>query len=759
MIPRKSSIDTANAVVVCLTAGGRITDWNLEAERVFGWSRDEAIGRDYDELLGAPPSSGDLDTAMAHLRGGAASWSFETRRRARDLGERVLLCTLIQSPAEGSAAAEMLLVAHDVTPRALAEEQLRTREAELNEAQRLSRLGSWTWKIDADVVTWSDEMFRIAGRDPIDGAPPYAEQAALYDPADALTRAVTRAVTAGEPFEIMAKIIRPDGERRWIVSRGTPIRDSAGRVVRLHGTLQDVTEVHEQQAMLDALNNSLERSEHRYRDLVENLLDVVFSVDMSGRIEYVSAAISKYGYTAADLVGEHFARLFHPGDLPALERAFASTLAGDNDPGEFRAVSSDGCIHWVQVSSRAVFEGDRPAGLTGVVIDVTEQRRAEDQLRAAQRLEAIGRLAGGVAHDFNNLLVAIIGYAEFALDSLRAEEPARKDIEEILKAGERAATLTRQLLAFSRRQLLKPEVISLNEVVRNLETMLRRLIGEDIEFRTMLVDEIAPVLADPGQIEQVLMNLVVNARDAMPGGGTITIETSSGEALDVSQSPGTAPAGWVVLHVGDTGMGMDEATKAQIFEPFFTTKATGEGTGLGLATVYGIVKQSGGSIAVETAPGAGTRFRIAFPRDNSGAAIANLPAERPAQESRRGSETILIVEDEEAVRHLARRFLSAAGYGVMTAANGLDALLACEDHDGPIDLLLTDVVMPQMSGPELAVRLTTVREDLRVLYMSGYTGSAVSKHGVLARGTHLLEKPFTRAELTRRVRQVLDEPI
>jgi two-component system, cell cycle sensor histidine kinase and response regulator CckA len=755
MISNNADIDSANTVVVALAPDRRIIRWNREAERVFGWTRDEAVGRDAHECLGADIR---FDDAIARVLAGAAPWSFELRGEARDGSSRVALWTFIPSSTAAGHAAEILAVAHDITHRARAEERARAGEADLREAQRVACLGSWIWQIEPDVVTWSDEMFRIAGRDPRLGAPSYADQATLYDPPDVLARAVERARLTGEPFEVEVSIVRPSGGRRWTVARGTAERDGNGTIVRMRGTVQDLTERHEQQAMLQAVNDSLQRSEHRYRDLVENLLDVVFSLDVDGRLEYVSPAISKYGYVADDVIGTHFSLLFHPGDLAAIESAFAATLAGDNDPAEYRALDTSGGIHHVQISARAVFDDDRPAGLTGVVIDVTEQRQAEERLRVSQRLEAVGRLAGGVAHDFNNLLVVIIGYAEFAMDSVREGDPIRGDLEEIRKAGERAAALTRQLLAFSRRQLLKPEVISLNEVVRGMDGMLGRLIGEDIEFKTVLTDDLAPVLADPGQIEQVLMNLVVNARDAMPTGGTLTIATAPGRPRD-AQIGRAAERGdeWVVLSVADTGSGMDDATRAQIFEPFFTTKPQGEGTGLGLATVYGIVNQSGGTIALDTAPGAGTTFRVALPADRSGAPVANLPGSRAQASPRPGKETILIAEDEDAVRQLAQRFLAAAGYQVLTAANGDSALRIAEQHGGPIDLLLADVVMPLMSGPELAQRLDEARPGLRVLFISGYTGTAISKHGVLGPETRLLEKPFTGADLLKRVRQILDE--
>jgi PAS domain S-box-containing protein len=386
--------------------------------------------------------------------------------------------------------------------------------------------------------------------------------------------------------------------------------------------------------------------------------------------------------------------------------------------------------------------------------DVTEQRRAEEQRRAAQRLEAVGRLAGGIAHDFNNLLVAIIGYAEFAIDGLPDADPLRGDLQEIVKAGGRAAALTRQLLAFSRKQVLKPQALDANEVLRNMEGMLRRLLGEDIDFQTRYAIGPASVLADPGQMEQVIMNLAVNARDAMPTGGTLVIETSIERSTP--EAAGTSePVEYVTISVTDTGRGMDEATRAQIFEPFFSTKTVGGGTGLGLATVHGIVTQSGGRIAVRSAPARGTSFRVAFPlldwrADNvSGAHARSLSAGAPRS-------TILLVEDEAAVRQVANRSLTAAGFTVLAASDPGQAFVICQEHQAKIDLLLTDVIMPGMSGRALWELVRPLRPEMQVLYMSGYSGTAISQHGVLTEGTHLIEKPFNGAALVRRVSEVLE---
>jgi PAS domain S-box-containing protein len=391
--------------------------------------------------------------------------------------------------------------------------------------------------------------------------------------------------------------------------------------------------------------------------------------------------------------------------------------------------------------------------------DVTEQRQNEEQLRVAHRMESIGRLAGGIAHDFNNLLTVIINHTAFAAKDVGKEDPLQADLAEIGKAAERAGLLTRQLLAFSRKQVLKPQVLDLNKIVGGMEKMLRRLLGEDIDLAVVLAVGLGKVMADPGQIEQVVMNLAVNARDAMPDGGKLTIETAYVE-LDgaySSQHVGMKPGPYVMLSVSDTGCGMDERTRARLFEPFFTTKQTGKGTGLGLATVYGIVKQSGGDIWVYSEPGHGTTFKVYLPHELS----AKETGERASQLTTDavGTETILVVEDEDAVRNLAKRILERAGYTVLTAANGGEALVICGRQQESVGLVLTDVVMPGMNGKELADRLARLYPNLRVLYMSGYTDDAIVHRGVLAPGTHFIGKPFNAADLTRMVREVLDEPM
>ena len=372
-------------------------------------------------------------------------------------------------------------------------------------------------------------------------------------------------------------------------------------------------------------------------------------------------------------------------------------------------------------------------------------RQSEEQLRQAQKMEAIGRLAGGVAHDFNNLLTIITGYSDMMLEQLNHEDPLREKLEEVRKASERAGALTRQLLAFSRKQVLKPEVLSLNAVVQDLEKMLRRVIGEDIELAISLSSDLANTRADRGQIEQVILNLAVNARDAMREGGRLSLETRNVET-------GIDPVSHVLLRLTDTGCGMDEEIIAQIFEPFFTTKGEGKGTGLGLSTVYGIVKQSGGTIQVASKPGKGTTFEILFPRVDE---VADPVERRSARSTSGGTETILVVEDETAVRKLARDILMAGGYTVLEAPHGGEAVLICERHPGPIHLMVTDVVMPRMNGFELRERLRPLRPRMKVLYMSGHTDHVILDQGRLKPGLAFLQKPFTPQGLSSKVRETL----
>jgi two-component system, cell cycle sensor histidine kinase and response regulator CckA len=455
----------------------------------------------------------------------------------------------------------------------------------------------------------------------------------------------------------------------------------------------------------------------------------------------------------------------HPDDRAALAEALRPVLAGEQEycQQQARYLTSAGAVRWVDVHARAprrphdrTADGAaaRSAGAAGTLTDVTERTQLEEQLRQAQKMEAVGRLAGGVAHDFNNLLTAIKGYGGLLMEALHPSDVRRADVQEINKAADRAAALTRQLLAFSRKQVLKPVVLDLNDVVADMESMLRRLIGEDVRLATGLSSDLGAVRADRGQLEQVLMNLVINARDAMPGGGALTVETANVDVRRrfVDRQLSVDPGHYVMLAVRDTGCGMDEETQQHIFEPFFTTKGVG-GTGLGLATVYGIVRQSGGFVRVESAPGVGTTIAVHLPRTADAPATGErVPSPAPPLA---GRGTVLLCEDESAVRALARRVLEGQGYTVIEAAHGAAALAVAAAHAAEITLLVTDVVMPEMGGRELAEQLTAARPGLRVLYMSGYTDGDILRRGLAREGRAFLQKPFTPEDLARKVQAVL----
>jgi signal transduction histidine kinase len=439
------------------------------------------------------------------------------------------------------------------------------------------------------------------------------------------------------------------------------------------------------------------------------------------------------------------------GELPALVTRGQLSV-------EYRFQMRDRTYRWIRDESRWRGQAGEEGEVAGVWVDVTEGRKLEEQLRQSQKMEAVGRLAGGVAHDFNNLLTVITGYCDLMFDTLPLEHPVREDVQEIRKAAEGAAGLTRQLLAFSRQQVLQPKIVDLNAVTAGVEKLLRRLIGEHIELATVLSPALGRVRADPGQLEQIIVNLAVNARDAMPQGGTLAIETANVvmDGQSVPDEPLAAPGSYVMLAVSDTGVGMDEATKARIFEPFFTTKDPGKGTGLGLATVYGVVKQSAGFVWVYSEPGRGTTFKVYFPRVD---ATAGPDEHVVAQaESPSGSETVLLVDDSAPVRAVSRRVLEGYGYTVLEAGTGAEALQAAKAYGKRIHLLLTDIVMPGISGRDLAAQLGGMMSGLRVLYMSGYTDDAIVRHGVLETGIAYMQKPFTGDELARKIREVLDAP-
>ena len=507
-------------------------------------------------------------------------------------------------------------------------------------------------------------------------------------------------------------------------------------------------------------------AQQRQRDVVASSPAVLFTLAIAegrmGGVSWISDNLFEVlGHRPeAALRPNWWQENVHPTELEhVIEQTNAELLNQGRTTHEYRFRHADGTCRWTRGDIRLIRDSQgRPVEAVGAWSDTSERKNLEEQFRQAQKMEAVGRLAGGIAHDFNNLLTVINGYSGFAFEMLKAGDPLHEMIDQIRKAGDRAATLTRQLLAFSRKQVLVLSVLDLNSLLKDMQRMLERLIGEDIDLVFTTAPDLWKIKFDPGQIEQVVMNLLVNARDAMPGGGKIIVETKNArlDAGYCNSHPDLPSGDYVMLAVSDTGCGMDEATKARIFEPFFSTKGE-KGTGLGLATVFGIVKQSGGGINVYSEVGIGTTFRIYFPREKEPGRTRSqiISSGRP----RRGNETILLVEDEEAVRTLSRMVLKNLGYTVLEARGGGEALLSCQQHEGPIHLVITDVVMPKMSGRQVVEHIRRMRPDVKTLYMSGYTDDAIAHHQIAESGVPFLAKPFSPDALTAKVREVLDAPV
>jgi PAS domain S-box-containing protein len=557
-----------------------------------------------------------------------------------------------------------------------------------------------------------------------------------------------RRTGAGRPMEYRFR--HKDGTWRVLESTASVIRNSEGDPDKLVIVNRDVTE---RKRAADAL----QRSETSFRSVVGDAPYGIFKANMTGKLLMANPALEKMlGYKSQDeLLEVDLASGIYRH--PAEHQKVSELLLRDQ---HFKDVEvewkrKDGVFITVRCSGRSI-KDETGTSMEVFAEDVTERRVLERQLRMAQKMEAVGRLSGGIAHDFNNLLGVVIGYIQVIKRTLVPGQPSYEYAEEIEKAGQRAVSLTRQLLAFSRQQVLDPVILNLNTLVSEMEKMLPRLIGEDIQLNLFLDPAIGQVKADTGQIEQVVMNLAVNARDAMPEGGKLTIQTANAEldAAFTREHPGLIAGPYVMLAVTDTGTGMDPETQAQIFEPFFTTKGRDKGTGLGLATVYGVVKQSNGYIAVESEKGKGALFKVYLPRIEL--PVAAKSEGMQALPTVRGSETILLVEDAEPLRLLAQLFLKENGYQVLTAADGAEAEQIAAENPGPIHLLLTDVVMPGINGRVLAERLAPKRPAMKVLYMSGYTDSFMAGHGVLEEGIHLLHKPFTEDALMRKIRERLD---
>ncbi|HKV60846.1 MAG TPA: response regulator [Candidatus Acidoferrum sp.] len=520
-----------------------------------------------------------------------------------------------------------------------------------------------------------------------------------------------------------------------------------------------LTEVfNEMSARLRGLYETLQQSEARFRSIIEHASDFILILDARGLVRYASPSSERALGQNEPLVSRSIFDLVSSADEVALRNFLerAKKTAESQNSIELRTSLAVTPSRVLQVSATNLLQEPSVAGIVMNAREITEVKRLEEQLRQAQRMEAIGTLSGGVAHDFNNLLTVIRGYTNQLLESPHNPPESRMQIKRIDEAAERASSLTRQLLAFSRRQVLQPKVFDINELVANLDQMLRRLIGEHIEMKTVAAKDSCLVKADAGQIEQVIMNIAINARDAMPQGGRLTLETAHVEleTAFAAEAAGATPGPYVMLAVSDTGEGMDAETKAHIFEPFFTTKGLGKGTGLGLSTVYGIVKQSGGYISVYSELRRGSTFKVYLPRALD--AVKTRRREEPSKADAGGNETILVVEDEPMIRELIEAMLQNRGYSVLIVDNPMKAAAFAAQHTGPIHLLLTDVVMPGISGREIATQISAERPEMKVIFVSGYTPNAIVHHGILDEDLNFLQKPFTAVTLTNKVREVLN---
>ena len=750
-------LDAALDAVIGMDEAGRVASWNRRAETMFGWRADEAAGRTVAELI-VPERLRD-----AHRRG---LERFLGTGESRVIGHRVELSArrrddsefpaelTVSAVREGEAFFFSAFVA-DITQRKRAEQALR--DSEERSRMLLDSAAEAIYGVDlAGRCTFANPACarllgyqspeRLLGREMHSLVHHHRADGTAYPQAEC---PVYRASRTGEPVHVADEMLwRADGTGFPAEYWSYPIRRD-GTMVGAVVTFLDTTE-----RMLAA--QWLRESEEQYRLLFETNPHPMWVFDPVSLafLQVNDAAVRLYGYSRAEFLRMTIEDIRPLEDVPALLEHLRNGTGPT--PAVWRHRRRDGSTLEVEVAANPIRFRDRTARLV-LATDVSEKKQLEAQLLQAQKMEAVGRLAGGVAHDFNNLLGVITGYAELLDRRLEPAHPGHRQLQEISKAAERAARLTRQLLAFSRKQVLQPEILDLGEVVQEVEKMLARLLGEDIQLITRLPPGLGSVRADRGQLEQVIVNLAVNARDAMPEGGELFLETAN-VTLDEAYArlhPDVTPGPHVMLAVRDAGQGMDAETQAHIFEPFFTTKPEGKGTGLGLATVFGIVKQSGGHIAVHSEPGVGTTLKLYLPRVDARplrAQAGQALAQRPG-----GNETILLVEDAEALRDLLHEILTEAGYRVIDAADAEQALHAVGSGQDPVDLVVTDVVMPRMSGSELVRRLSELRPGLRVIYMSGYTSERIGRDGVLEPGTHFIQKPFNSDDVLRKVRQVLDQ--
>ncbi|MGB7621953.1 MAG: PAS domain S-box protein [Terriglobia bacterium] len=749
---RDKVMENATNSIYALDLKGRFTLANERASRITGYRLDELIGMSFQRLFSPAVLPRVLKQFDRLVTEGTSISQYETDLIRKD-GTTVTISFSLAPLLENGAVVGVVGTSEDITERKRGQEALRLAENKYRSIFENAIEGIFQSTPEGRLLSVNPALARIHGYES-----PEEMMSSITDIAHQLyvnsdQRAEFKRLLGERSYvkDLEIQTRRKDGTTISTSVNARTIRDASGVLICYEGTVEDITERKRTEEELQKLYRAVEQSP-----------DSIVITDTHGTIEYVNPKFTEItGYSSAEALGQT-PRILKSGELPPEKyKELCDIIASGHDwRGEFQNKKKNGELYWeyATISPIKNAQGDITHFLA-INEDLSVRKSLEEQLRQSQKMDAIGRLAGGVAHDFNNLLTAILGYSELMETKLKANDPLYSNVQEIRHAGERAATLVRQLLTFSRKQVLQPKVLNLNQIVGELDKMLRRLIGEDIDLVTLLDPHVGQVRADVGQVEQLVVNLAVNSRDAMPKGGKLTIETADVE-LDESYASdhvNVQPGPYVMLSVSDTGCGMDSAVRSRIFEPFFTTKEAGKGTGLGLSTVYGIVNQSGGSISVYSEPGEGTTFKIYLPRvDEPVEPVTQYPMGTDAS---RGTETILIVEDDLLVRKLASETLGKFGYQILEAAHGEEALRICKTHEGTIQLLLTDIIMPGMTGRELAGRIEPLFARIKVIYMSGYTDNAILHQGRLDPGMNFLQKPFTPSILLQKVREVLDKEL
>ena len=741
----RASFDQAPIGAAIVSLDYRFQSVNDELCRLTGYSAAELTSRTFLDITHPEDMAESKKQGARLAREEIEPYQMEKRYIRQD-GETVWVRLSVRLVKDAQGASRYFLgMMEDITERRRAEEALRESEAKyrllVNQIPAVVFKGYQDWSVDF----FDRKIEKLTGYPKEEFDSRQLKWCDLVHPEDLdMFRGVFKqALNTDKSYVREYRIRKKDGEIAWIQARGQIFCDAADQVEYVSGVFFDIT-------ARKAAETIIHQERQRFFSLLDMLPATVCLVAPDFTLPFANR---QFREVFGDPQGRTCHELIHGRPTPCDECNLREILE-TRKPVEWERTSPEGRTYHVYNYPFADIDGSPMVLKLGM--DITARKALEAQLLQAQKMEAVGRLAGGVAHDFNNLLMAIMGYSELIRTSLVKEDPLYKYSEDILKATERAASLTQQLLAFSRRQVMQPQVLNLNRVVADLEKMLRRLIGEHIELEIVAGPDLGAVKADPGQINQIIMNLAVNARDAMPKGGQLIMATDNIEftASHKCRFEDLPPGRYVRLTVTDTGGGMDGGTLDHIFEPFFTTKEVGKGTGLGLPMVYGIVKQNGGYIDVESRPGQGATFTIFLPRIE---AAVKAPGARVNLAAKlEGSETILVVEDEDALRTLLCRFFRLYGYNVLEARHGGEALLICERHPGPIHLMITDVVMPQMSGKELADRLAPLHPEMTVFFMSGYTDSDLTGYGAPESSQHFIPKPFRPMDLVKKVRDFLD---